>query len=407
MTQRFKTMKKQILLIAAVCLATMSSLAQFSFVHISDLHVSTTPAANSDTNAQYFRCAIKEFASLVPKPAFVIATGDISDIGNMQPEGMYPAVTQHLFPPAVINPGIGDYFIDSAKTIPIYFTPGNHEYWTGFDSIHLPVSSDTLFYYPKHIAPDADYSVTTDIAVIVFLRSGHDTPYGYPPNPAVIMGTGLSDAQCSWLRNILSQNSSKRKIIVMHHPPVNAAGTNSDGTPYTALVLDTASYSLKKNRTNFLNICDSNHVDIVLAGHEHQNVVANRKGDTISENWPDGTRYIQTAASFNRSYRIVTVNPAFVTVSPPMRSCNSFVGVSELNKITDISVYPNPASDMITIESVQNTSIEILNIEGQVLKRLTAHDIHTLVDLSGLPGGIYIIKAKNHQGVAVKKIIKQ
>jgi hypothetical protein len=75
-------MKKQILLFATICIATLSSFAQFSFVHISDMHVSNTPAPNSDTNAQYFKCAIKEFANLNPKPSFVIASGDISDVGN-------------------------------------------------------------------------------------------------------------------------------------------------------------------------------------------------------------------------------------------------------------------------------------------------------------------------------------
>jgi 3',5'-cyclic AMP phosphodiesterase CpdA len=399
-------MKKQILLFTTICIATLSSFAQFSFVHISDMHVSTTPSPNSDTNAQYFQCAIKEFASLNPKPGFVIATGDISDVGNQKPDGMYPAITQHLFPPTITNPAIGAYFIDSAKTIPIYFTPGNHEYWTGFDSIHTPISNDTLFYYPKYIAPDTDYAITTSIAVIVFLRSGHDSPYGYPPDPAIIMGTGLSNAQCSWLRNILNSSSSKRKIIVMHHPPVNAAGTNSDGTPFTALKLDTATNSLQNNRTNFLNICDSNHVDVVLAGHEHQNVVANRKGDTISENWHNGTRYVQTAAAFNRSYRIITVDSAFVTVSAPMRSCLG-TGVNEVNNSLNITVFPNPAKDKLTIGCTQKSEIEILNLEGQILKKLTSNGIHTTVDLSNLSAGIYIIKVKTEEGITVKKFIKQ
>ena len=398
-------MKTQILLFATVCIATMSSFAQFSFIHISDIHVSSTPSPNSDTNAQYFQCAIKEFAKLSPKPAFVIVTGDISDVGNTQPEGMYPTITQHLFPPTIPNPAAGDYFIDPDKTIPVYFTPGNHEYWTGFDSIGVPISNDTLFYYPKYITPDADYAITTDIAVIVVLRSGHDSPYSYPPNAALIKGTGLSNAQCSWLRNILSQHKTKRKIIVMHHPPVNAAGTNSDGTPFTALKLDTATNSLLNNRTNFLNICDSNHVDVVLAGHEHQNVVADRKGDTISENWPNGTRYVQTAAAFNRSYRIISVDQAFVTVSHPLRSCLG-TAVSEADNVSHISVFPNPVNEKLTIVCTKKSAIEVLNTEGQILKRLTAIDLYTAVDLSDLAGGIYIIKIKTEEGITVKKIIK-
>jgi hypothetical protein len=121
-------MKKQLLLFAAVCMAMAGAFAQFSFVHISDMHISDIPFAESDTNAQYFRCYAKEFAGLLPKPAFVAVSGDVSNVGNLPPDGMYPTFTKYLFPPSLTNPGIGDYFIDSARTIPIYFVPGNHEY---------------------------------------------------------------------------------------------------------------------------------------------------------------------------------------------------------------------------------------------------------------------------------------
>lgn len=397
---------KKLLLFSILCAAMPGAFAQFTFVHMSDLHVSSAPAPNSDTNAQYFRCAIGEFATLNPKPEFVVVTGDISDIGNMQPEGMYPALAQYLFPPDLSNPLPGDYFIDAAKTIPVYFTPGNHEYWVSFDSIGLPVSGDTLFFYPGHISPDADYTIVNDLAVIVVLRSGHDTPYNYPPNPLLIQGTGISNEQIIWLREILSMHSTKRKIIALHHPPVNATGTNSDGTPFTEVhPIDTATNSIHSNRTTFLNICDSNHVDLVLCGHEHQNVVASRNGDTVGENWTGGTRYVQTAASFNRSYRIVSVDPGFVTVSRPMRSCSG-TGVAELKNSPDLSFFPNPATGKITVECSEKATLEILTIDGQIVKSIPGAITLATLDLVNLPGGVYIIKAKTNRGVAFRKLIK-
>jgi hypothetical protein len=148
-------------------------------------------------------------------------------------------------------------------------------------------------------------------------------------------------------------------------------------------------------------------VDVVLAGHEHQNVVANRKGDTIGENWPNGTRYVQTAAAFHRSYRIITVSPTFVTVSPPMRSCNTIFGINELSNSLNISVFPNPASDKITIECTQKAHIEILNTEGQIIKTIHNTGIMTTIDLVNLSRGVYIIKAKTDNGIMIKKFIKQ
>src|ERR1035437_1760682 len=236
--------------------------AQFSFVHITDLHVSDASSFvnGCDLNGDGAHCYLKEFSKLTPKPAFVAATGDVSNIGDNIAYGMYPSLTQYLYPGLDLNPGIGAYHIDSTETIPIYFTPGNHDYYASI----TPPQSSTLIYYEKYVAPDTDYAVKNTIAVIIFLRSGYDSdrPIWQDPNITNPEGSGISNAQCHWLRNVLSANGTKRKIIVMHHPPVNVAGTNSDGSPYTAMIWDTADGSILNNRTTFLNICDSNHSGI-------------------------------------------------------------------------------------------------------------------------------------------------
>jgi 3',5'-cyclic AMP phosphodiesterase CpdA len=393
-------MKKRILLAVTLLVLALGSFAQFTFIHLSDLHVCNFPFEDSDTNAQYFQCCIKEFVKLDPKPAFVVVSGDVSNIGNLPPDGMYPTFTQYLFPPSQTNPGIGDYFIDSAMTIPIYFVPGNHEYWTALEN--PPVSNDTLKYYSEYLIPDTDYVVTTNLAVVVFLRSGSDSTLTIENKK----GRGLTDEQIAFLRTALNENSGKRKIIVMHHPGVNAIGTNSDGTPYTGEINTPEDNSIAVNRDIFLNICDSNHVDVVLCGHEHQNVVANRAGQVIPENGSDSTRYVQTAAEFNRSYRIITVDPSYVTVSNQLRFCIN-TGIEEPGGSAGFSFYPNPATDELTIESAVPSHIEIMNIEGQIVKSLTTNDISTAVDLAAFPGGVYFIKAITPKGIVVKKLVKQ
>ena len=89
-----------------------------------------------------------------------------------------------------------------------------------------------------------------------------------------------------------------------------------------------------------------------------------------------------------------------------MRSCSN-TGVNEINNLSDITVFPNPAKDKLMIGCPQKSGIEILNTEGQILLRLTAIDIHTMVNLSTLSAGIYVIKVKTEEGITVKKIIKQ
>ncbi|MHB8259846.1 MAG: metallophosphoesterase [Bacteroidia bacterium] len=402
-------MKKLIITIAiAACLNTN---AQFTFVHISDLHVASVPSlVNScDLNGVMAQCYLQKFNTLIPKPNFVIATGDISNVGNSFPV-MYSVLTQYLFPPTLTNPGIGAYHIDTAQTIPMYFAAGNHDYYTTLYPPGSMTQTNYLTQYAQNIAPDTDYAVTTGISVILFMRSGNDIPYWNEIDPFTPDGSGLTTAQLAWIRNELSLNSGKRKIIVMHHPPVNLAGTNCDGTPYTSqTILDTAAGTLANNRTTFLNICDSNHVDVVLAGHQHQNVVTDRVGTTIAENCTTcGTRYVQTGAAFNGCYRTISVSSASVTVSLPMLSCNPTAGINELNNMSSISVYPNPASTSLTLtlsKGEGTSTLQITDMLGSTVKQLIIHNSSFIIDVSDLAEGVYQFIIHNSEFTINKKVV--
>ncbi len=350
---------------------------------------------------------MKEFAQINPKPAFVLATGDISNVGNSNP-GMYNVLTQFLFPSAVVNPSPGAYFIDSAQTVPIYFTPGNHDYYT---TLYPPGSLTQLNHvsnYAQYIAPDTDYAVTTNISVILFVRSGYDIPYWSQPDPITPAGAGITNAQCSWIRNQLSQNSSKRKIIVMHHPAVNIAGTNCDGTAYTTeTILSPSAGTWLANRTAFLNICDSNQVDVVLAGHQHQNVVADRAGNVINENCTTcGTRYVQTGAAFNGCFRVITVDSSFINVSSPLQSCAAVAGVDELSNSLNITVFPNPSGGELNLTMSQSGSVpmKIYNVLGECIQQNTVTASNFRIDLSSQPNGVYFMHLQTEYGRVIKKI---
>ena len=71
-----------------------------------------------------------------------------------------------------------------------------------------------------------------------------------------------------------------------------------------------------------------------------------------------------------------------------------------------LNIFPNPATDNITIETPLLSTIEISNIEGQLIKTLAASGTKTNVDVYALPCGVYVVKVKTVKEVAVKKIIK-
>jgi hypothetical protein len=96
------------------------------------------------------------------------------------------------------------------------------------------------------------------------------------------------------------------------------------------------------------------------------------------------------------------------TYSTMYISQSDFVGIENIREyINDISFYPNPAIDNLTIETPAQAIIEILNTEGQILKSFNTNDKTTTIDISGLTSGMYFVKAKMENGFVVKKFMKE
>jgi len=94
-----------------------------------------------------------------------------------------------------------------------------------------------------------------------------------------------------------------------------------------------------------------------------------------------------------------------------MISVNVIQYITEADQLSGINnltaIYPNPATSIITIVGLQKSYIEILNIEGQLIKSLKSNEVNTRVDISDYSRGMYFVKVKTEIGIAVKKFIKE
>jgi len=83
-------------------------------------------------------------------------------------------------------------------------------------------------------------------------------------------------------------------------------------------------------------------------------------------------------------------------------------GVNDVSALaTEVSVYPNPANNNITIQAPQNASIEISNIEGQLTGNFVMNNSKASLDVSAYPCGVYLVKVKTENGIAVKRFVKE
>ncbi|RLD37386.1 MAG: hypothetical protein DRI89_15255, partial [Bacteroidetes bacterium] len=73
----------------------------------------------------------------------------------------------------------------------------------------------------------------------------------------------------------------------------------------------------------------------------------------------------------------------------------------------DFKIYPNPASQTVTIELGFDIdiSMEIINSHGQVTRKISSINRTETIDISRLVGGTYTIRLINKDIVAIKKLV--
>jgi len=90
--------------------------------------------------------------------------------------------------------------------------------------------------------------------------------------------------------------------------------------------------------------------------------------------------------------------------------CHYDLGVETHNQNNDLSIYPCPASNFVTIETLPTLKpcqLSILNLNGQEIINCSISEQKTQIDISGLASGVYYVKLCNGKSVQMGKIVKQ
>jgi hypothetical protein len=90
--------------------------------------------------------------------------------------------------------------------------------------------------------------------------------------------------------------------------------------------------------------------------------------------------------------------------------CALITNVNELSITPRIFIYPNPATDKITIEASSahsQSQLSIMNLNGQELITRQITQPKTQLDISSLPSGVYFVRVTNDRTVTVGKFVKQ
>ena len=215
----------------------------FYFVQITDTHVMHKLFDRYENTKMRLNSVLENITSFEIKPAFIAITGDLVEWGGSGSLGAlnYQALVDCFYE------SDGQFYADSSYTIPIYTTPGNHDY----------VWENNLNNYHKYVNEIDRYVVNYGDASLFFIDSGANyilEPWEW----TLILGAGLFDEDIFWLEEQLSNCNSKYKIVLMHHPAISKKddfGRMED--------------VIARNRLNFIQLCEDYDVELVLTGHTH------------------------------------------------------------------------------------------------------------------------------------------
>ncbi len=87
--------------------------------------------------------------------------------------------------------------------------------------------------------------------------------------------------------------------------------------------------------------------------------------------------------------------------------CGAWISTHETELVSKIKIYPNPASDVITISNPIGEQIEIWDMAGRLVLREHVKGGTKTIPLGGIPSGAYVIRMKEKTLRVSYQIIKQ
>jgi len=135
-------------------------------------------------------------------------------------------------------------------------------------------------------------------------------------------------------------------------------------------------------------------------------IIATTTGTITNSTLPSMVSATFNSMQYEFSLTIRNNNELVLGVTNVTLSTNS----NEL-KVSQILVFPNPASNEITLRnnsSFELISAEIIDIKGRILSNINLQDIQTdrILFLNNIEKGIYLLKIKSNKNSITKKIIK-
>jgi uncharacterized repeat protein (TIGR01451 family) len=160
-----------------------------------------------------------------------------------------------------------------------------------------------------------------------------------------------------------------------------------------------------QNNTNTLAIGSVVITPITFSTAGTIDVTANNGQSPYTYNWmPGNTSNPVLSTTVAGSYTCTVTDANGCTVQSVFTLINSSVGINSITKNSNLQLYPNPATDLLTIEaSIGLQQVKIMSMVGQTILVVEAGNAHkAIINIKGLSNGVYQVQMQNG---AVRKFV--
>jgi len=198
----------------------------------------------------------------------------------------------------------------------------------------------------------------------------------------------------------------------------------SDNRYYFNALIYVSPYIFLGKKYNITRSADGGHTFDTCSSALYTRSFAYKNGVLLA-----GTNYSGVNATLNKGNTWVTFNDgldslccnAYVAVTDSFyyvtmndsityrRSIHDLTGMSSLTEELPLQLYPNPATDYLTIKSsnYRPFTYQIINMQGSLQKEGRITNSQTEINVADLPRGMYILKVVTEKQTVTKKVLLQ
>ncbi len=148
---------------------------------------------------------------------------------------------------------------------------------------------------------------------------------------------------------------------------------------------------------------DMSHYLLVGAFNQDSDTYDGPAGD------PDGVHWLDSASVYMDLSQLTNA-PSYTVIGPACEVMVPDISTSIRPELTpSLSVRPNPAHDRIMVDVSGMRSVEVLSLDGQLVKRIAvlAGAGGTSIDIRAMAPGTYFLRGCGTQGTVVHRFIKE